>query len=80
MCGCLRYDIDRGRRITVDEIWFRGIRAFSSAELLKAIQIQPARFLRKSTYSISKTRLRCGIPAGPISGCGLFECDCGSAG
>jgi len=50
----LRYEIDRGRRTTVGEIRFQGFRAFSSAELLGAIQIQPARFLRKSTYSISK--------------------------
>jgi outer membrane protein insertion porin family len=50
----LRYDIERGRRVTVGKIWFRGTRAFSNAELLSAIQIQPARFLRKSTYSISK--------------------------
>ncbi len=50
----LRYQVERGRRVTVKEIQFRGNRAFTSAELLKSIQIQPARFLQKSVYSISK--------------------------
>jgi len=50
----LSYEIERGRRVTVKEVGFRGNRAFSAADLLRSIQIQPARFLRKSVYSISK--------------------------
>jgi len=50
----LRYVIDTGRKVTVKDVLFRGNRAFSRGELLTVIQIQPARFLQKSVYSVSK--------------------------
>ncbi len=49
----LRYTISRGRRVTVSEVRFRGNHAFGDADLLKAIQIHPSRFLRESAYSVS---------------------------
>lgn len=50
----VRYVIDRGRKVTVSEVRFHGNRALSDGDLLKAIQIQPSRFLQKSAYSVSK--------------------------
>jgi outer membrane protein assembly factor BamA len=64
----LRYVVDRGPRVQVSEVQFRGNRAFSSEELLRVLQMQPARswqrlafgvtridsFLQRSTYSIPK--------------------------
>jgi outer membrane protein insertion porin family len=50
----LRYVIDPGRKVTVRDVLFRGNRAISDGELLSTIRIQPARFLQKSVYSVSK--------------------------
>lgn len=50
----LRYTIDRGRKVTVSEVLFRGNHAFGDEELLKAIQVHPSRFLQESAYSVSK--------------------------
>jgi outer membrane protein insertion porin family len=50
----LRYVIDAGRKVTVKDVLFRGNEAFSRTELLAVVQIQPARFLQKSVYSVSK--------------------------
>ncbi len=64
----VRYSIERGRRVLVSEVQFRGNRAFTAAQLLKVMQMQPSRgweklaysifridsILQKSTYSVSK--------------------------
>jgi outer membrane protein insertion porin family len=50
----VRYIIDRSHKATVSEVRFHGNQAFSDADLLKAIQIQPSRFLRTSAYSVAK--------------------------
>ena len=64
----VHYAIERGRRVLVSEVQFRGNRAFPEADLLKAMQMQPSRsweklafsvfridsILQKSTYSVSK--------------------------
>ncbi len=50
----LRYSIDRGRKVTVREVLFRGNHAFGAADLLKSIQIHPSRFMQESAYSVSK--------------------------
>jgi outer membrane protein assembly complex protein YaeT len=50
----IRYNIDRGRRVTVREVRFRGNRSFTDQELLKAIQLQPSGFFQKTAYSVSK--------------------------
>ena len=50
----LAYKIDAGPRVTVAEVDFQGNRAFADSELLGAIQIQPARFLQRSVYSVQK--------------------------
>ena len=50
----LRYSVDRGRKVTVSEVLFRGNRLYTAQDLLKSIQIQPARFLQKSAYSVTK--------------------------
>ncbi len=64
----VHYSIERGRRVLVSKVQFRGNRAFVDADLLKAMQMQPSRFwerlassvfrmdsiLQKSTYSVSK--------------------------
>ncbi len=50
----LRYSIDAGRKVTVAEVGFRSNKAIPAADLLGVIQIQPARFLQKSVYSVVK--------------------------
>lgn len=64
----LLYSLDRGRRVLVNEVRFRGNRAFTEEILLRALQMQPSRswqqlaygvtridsFLQKSTYSVPK--------------------------
>jgi outer membrane protein insertion porin family len=50
----LRYNVEAGRKVTVAYVHFRGNRAFSEAELLRAVDVQPARFLQKSVYSVSR--------------------------
>jgi len=50
----VRYNIDKGPKTTVDYVIFSGNKGISSEELLSAIQIQPARFLRRSVYSVAK--------------------------
>jgi outer membrane protein insertion porin family len=52
--GVVRYQIDPGDKVTVSEIRFKGNRVFSDERLLSIMQIRPARFLQKSSYSISK--------------------------
>ncbi len=49
----LRYIIDRGRKVTVQEVRFRGNEAFADAELARTIRIRPSQFLRDSAYSVS---------------------------
>jgi outer membrane protein insertion porin family len=48
------YKIDAGAKVTVTEVDFKGNAAFVDSELLGTIQIQPARFLQKSVYTIQK--------------------------
>ncbi len=50
----LKYVVEAGRKVTVGDVEFAGNRAFSDDELLASVQVQPARFLQKSVYSISK--------------------------
>jgi outer membrane protein insertion porin family len=50
----VHYEIDKGPKTTVDYVAFTGNKAISSKELLSAIQIQPARFMRRSAYSVAK--------------------------
>ena len=50
----VRYIIERGRKVTVSEVRFRGNQAFTDSYLLQSIQIRPARFLQKSPYSVSR--------------------------
>ena len=50
----IQYKIEPGRKVTVADVLFRGNRAFTEEQLLAAIQIQPARFLQKSVYSVQK--------------------------
>jgi outer membrane protein assembly complex protein YaeT len=48
------YKIDEGRKVTVSDVGFQGNESFSTETLLAAVQIQPARFLQKSVYSVQK--------------------------
>jgi outer membrane protein insertion porin family len=50
----MHYNIDRGSKTTVDYVVFTGNISIPPKELLSAIQIQPARFLRRSVYSVAK--------------------------
>jgi outer membrane protein insertion porin family len=64
----VRYSIERGRRVLVSDVEFRGNRAFTAEELQKVMQMQPPRLygqlaadifridsaLQASTYSVSK--------------------------
>jgi outer membrane protein insertion porin family len=50
----LTYKIEQGHKVTVAEVGFRNNRSFVERELLEAIQIQPARFLQHSVYSVQK--------------------------
>jgi outer membrane protein assembly complex protein YaeT len=50
----LRYAIEPGRKVTVTFVRFVGNEAISSADLLGVLQIQPARFLQRSVYSVAK--------------------------
>ena len=48
------YKIDEGRKVTVTDVDFQGNESFPTETLLASIQIQPARFLQKSVYSVQK--------------------------
>jgi outer membrane protein insertion porin family len=64
----LRYTVERGRKVMVREVQFRGNHAISASDLMNAVQIRPPQFqqrvayaftrldslLQSSTYSISK--------------------------
>jgi outer membrane protein insertion porin family len=50
----VRYAINSGRKVTVAYVDFKGNRAFSDNTLFSVVQIQPARFLQKSVYSVAK--------------------------
>jgi outer membrane protein assembly factor BamA len=50
----LHYTIDRGRRVMVSEVRFHGNRAFTDADLLKALQMQPSRFFQRLAYGITR--------------------------
>jgi len=52
--GVVRYRIEPGGKVTVSEIRFRGNRVLPAARLLAVMQIRAARFLQRSSYSISK--------------------------
>lgn len=50
----VRYRIDVGHKVSVASVSFKGNHAFSDRELLAAVQIQPARFLQASAYSVAE--------------------------
>ncbi len=50
----VRYNINSGRKVTVAYVDFTGNHAFSKQKLFSVVQIQPARFLQKSVYSVAK--------------------------
>jgi outer membrane protein insertion porin family len=50
----VRYTIDAGRKVTVADVRFEGNKSVPMADLLGVIQIQPARLLQRSVYSIAK--------------------------
>ncbi len=50
----VRYTVNAGRKVTVAFVDFQGNRSFSDEELFSVVQIQPARFLQKSVYSVAK--------------------------
>jgi outer membrane protein insertion porin family len=50
----LRYAIDAGRKVTVAYVRFRGNESIPDKDLLGVLQIQPARFLQRSIYSVSR--------------------------
>jgi len=50
----LRYVIDRGRRVLVKEVLFRGNQAFAGAELLGVVQMQPLPLQQKVAYTFTR--------------------------
>ena len=50
----LHYMIDRGRRVLVSEVRFHGNRAFTDADLLKALQMQSSRFFQRLAYGVTR--------------------------
>jgi outer membrane protein insertion porin family len=50
----LRYTIDRGRKVMVHEVLFHGNLAFTPANLIKSLQIQPSPLQQKVAYTLTR--------------------------
>jgi outer membrane protein insertion porin family len=53
----LRYTIDRGRRVLVNRIQFRGQKALTEEEMLRTLQMQPVRGWQKLVYRLTRREM-----------------------